>query len=236
MKYTFSTKGKIIYGLPYVAKVSLDIDRNLKKDFIENKADISIDGEVFVMCSYEAENYEIIEERYGSCGQDELATYSLAYRNKLITLGYVGDTHLENRIKLFLDEELQVHELLTEIDELIKEQFKTEIDEIFNLSETKTITERKGYIDIIQAITEFIKANEYIKVKFNDYHIIFNTDNEKIKIKFANDENIYIETETFKLNIRIDKIQDYDVINDKLKFEKITLTMKDGAIISLVSE
>ena len=234
MKFKFETMGKMIYGMPYVARIKLDIDNSLRKDFIEAKAHIDNNGDVKVVAEYEAENYEIIEERHGSCCPDELALYSLVYRNKLITLGEVSDKELVKNIELFLDKKLSIVELLSCIDELIKEQFENEINEILNSEKENILTDKMSYINIRTVLKEFVENNEYIILQFNDFHVIFESECEKIIMKFINDNNVYIECSNFKVNIMIDKIENYEAFNSKYDFSKINIFMKDGATISLI--
>lgn len=233
MRFTFSSAGRILYGIPYVAKIKIQGDK-LIKEYIQSNPDISQEGDVCVLLKYEAENYEIIEERYGSCSPDTLASYSLVYRKRLITLGPVGDLKLEEKIKGYLKEEVSICELITGIDELIKEQYEEEINEIFKLNEKKDNRDKK-VIEISNALEEFIKINELIQVMFNDYHIIFKSEVEKILMNFCNEENIYIETQSMKLNISLMKINNYEIFNEKDKFNKIILDMVDGATITLLA-
>lgn len=236
MKFNFETHGKIIFGMPYVAKIKLGIDNKLEREFIESNAIISSDGEVDIKIEYEAKNFEIIEERYGSCGPDVLSSYSVAYRGKLITLGEVGDKKLEEKIIKYLDKEMTIGILLQSIDEMIKEQFEDEINEILNSQKEKIFTDKsnKNYIDVLAALKKFIKDNEYIILQFNDFHVIFESECEKIMMQFINENNVYIETQSFKVNIMLDKIINYEAINSKYDYSRINIYMKDGATISLI--
>lgn len=234
MKFNFETHGKIIFGMPYVAKIKLGIDNKLEREFIEVMADIDADGEVNINIEYEAENFEIIEERLGSCGPDVLSNYSVAYRGKLITLGEVGQKELEQKIIRYLDNEMSIGILLESVDDLIKEQFESEINEILNSQKEKIYTDKKDYINILTVLKKFIEDNEYIILQFSDFHVIFESECEKIMMKFINDNNVYVECQNFKVNIMLDKIQNYEAINSKYDFSRINIFMKDGATISLI--
>lgn len=233
MNFTFSSMGKLVYGLPYIAKVTIDQEGfGLKKTYIVNEPKISSTGDVCVMIKYEAEKYEIIEERTGSCSIDSLASYNLVYRNRLITLGAVGDKKLEDNIYSFLNNEITVSKLLLNIDEDIKEHCKEEIEQIFNEESEK---EMDNNIDIANTLKEFMEIHEYVQLIFNDYHIIFNSNDEKVLITFSNEENVYIETRSFKLNIKISKIDNFQVFNENRIYNKIILNMLDGATITLIA-
>ena len=233
MNFTFSSMGKLVYGLPYIAKVTIDQEGfGLKKTYIVNEPKISATGDVCVMIKYEAEKYEIIEERTGSCSIDSLASYNLVYRNRLITLGAVGDKKLEDNIYSFLNNEITVSKLLLNIDEDIKEHCKEEIEQIFNEESEK---EMDNNIDIANTLKEFMEIHEYVQLIFNDYHIIFNSNDEKVLLTFSNEENVYIETRSFKLNIKISKIDNFQVFNENRIYNKIILNMLDGATITLIA-
>lgn len=234
MNLKFETTGKLIFGMPYVAKISLDIDSKLKKEFIEANANISSEGEVNIKVEYEANNYDIIEERLGAFGADTLASYNIAYRGKLITLGEVGNVDLEDRIISFLEGNSTIGILLESIDDMIKEQFEEEIKEILNSKKESICTDNKNYINILSALKEFIANNEYIILQFSDFHVIFESDCEKIMMKFINENNVYIECQSFKVNIMLDKIKNYEAINHKYDFSRINIYMEDGATISLI--
>lgn len=234
MDLKFETTGKLIFGMPYVAKISLDIDNKLKREFIESNVNITSEGEVNINLEYEANNYEIIEEREGAFGPDVLATYSIAYRGKLITLGEVGNLDLEDRIISFLEGNSTIGILLESIDDMIKEQFEEEIKEILNSKKESICTDSKNYINILSALKEFINNNEYIILQFSDFHVIFESDCEKIMMKFINENNVYIECQNFKVNIMLDKIKNYEAVNHKYDFSRINVYMEDGATISLI--
>ena len=238
MKFTFTSSGKLVSGVPFVAKIFLsDESYELQRKYIENTPSITHNGDVTVSVEYEAENYEIIEERYGSCNHYALGSYNMVYRNKLIMLGSSNDEVLQEKIMNFLEGKLSPSILLYNIDEDIKEQYKEELQEIFERDNFDKVDIRKNkLLDISEALKEFIKDNKYIRIIFNDYHIIFNSNEEKIIINFSNDENIYIETNMFKLNIKIEAIDDYKIYNNKNKFNKIELNMTDGATIILISD
>lgn len=237
MDFTFSSNGKLIFGVPYVARVTLDSEGfGLKKTYIVNEPKISANGDVCVMLKYKAEKFDIIEERYGSSSPDVLASYNLVYKNRHLTLGAVGDKKLENNIYSFLNDEIGVSTLLLSLDEDIKEQYSEEIKEIFKSeNETEINIKDNNMIDIYNTLNEFIMVNEYIKLIFNDYHLIFNSNDEKVLITFSNDENIYIETRSFKLNIKISRIDNFEVFNENMRFNKIILYMVDGATITLIA-
>ena len=236
MNFNFNTHGMIIYGMPYVAKITLDVDNTLKKEFIEADTKISVSGEVDINVDYEVNNYDIIEERHGSMGNDTLASYSIAYRNKLITLGEVGNKELEGHIINYLDSGINLGEILNSIDEMYKLQFEKEINEILNSKREKVFTDKnnKNYINILAALKTFINDNEYLILQFSDFHVIFESECEKIMMRFINDNNVYIETQTFKVNIMLDKIESYDAVNSKYDFTRINIRMTDGATISLI--
>lgn len=238
MKFTFTSSGKLVSGVPFVAKIFLsDESYELQRKYVENTPSITHNGDVTVSVEYEAENYEIIEERYGSCNHYALGSYNMVYRNKLIMLGSSNDEVLQEKIMNFLEGKLSPSILLYNIDEDIKEQYKEELQEIFERDNFDKVDIRKNkLLDISEALKEFIKDNKYIRIIFNDYHIIFNSNEEKIIINFSNDENIYIETNMFKLNIKIEAIDDYKIYNKKNKFNKIELNMTDGATIILISD
>ena len=233
MNFTFSSMGKLVYGLPYIAKVTIDQEGfGLKKTYIVNEPKISATGDVCVMIKYEAEKYEIIEERTGSCSIDSLASYNLVYRNRLITLGAVGDKKLEDNIYSFLNNEITVSKLLLNIDEDIKEHCKEEIEQIFNEESEK---EMDNNIDIANTLKEFMEIHEYVQLIFNDYHVIFNSNDEKVLLTFSNEENVYVETKSFKLNIKISKIDNFQVFNENRIYNKIILNMLDGTTITLIA-
>ena len=234
MNFKFETTGKLIFGMPYVAKISLDIDSKLKKEFIEANANISSEGEVNIKVEYEANNYDIIEERQGAFGADTLASYNIAYRGKLITLGEVGNIDLEDRIISFLEGNSTIGILLESIDDMIKEQFEEEIKEILNSKKESVCTDNKNYINILSALKKFIENNEYIILQFSDFHVIFESECEKIMMKFINENNVYIECQNFKVNIMLNKVKNYEAINHKYDFSRINIFMEDGATISLI--
>ena len=236
MNFKFKSHGKIIYGMPYIAKLYVDMDMNLKRNFIECNAIISKDGDVEIETEYEANNFDIIEQRDGSFGPDTISTYNIAYRNKLIMLGEVSDLDLENKIIDFLIGNCNINILLESIDDLIKEKFEEEIQEILNKEREKVFTNKsnKDYINIVSAIKKFLEDNKSIISQFNDFHVIFESECEEIIMKFINDENIYVETKSFKVNIMLDKIQSYQAINSKYNYSQINILMTDGATITLI--
>ena len=234
MDFKFESTGKIIYGMPYVAKITLDVDSTLKKEFIECKADITTDGEVNVKAEYEANTFDIIEERLASCCPDVLASYSIAYRGKLITLGEVGCLEIEEKIKMFLEKEITIGVLLNSIDEMIRERFEDEINEILNSQKETIFTDKKNYINILSSLKTFLKDNEYMILQFSDFHVIFESECEKIMMKFIDDNNVYIECQNFKINIMLNKIENYECMNSKFDYSRINIYMQDGATISLI--
>ena len=54
-------------------------------------------------------------------------------------------------------------------------------------------------------------------------------------ITFSNEENVYVETKSFKLNIKISKIDNFQVFNENRIYNKIILNMLDGATITLIA-
>lgn len=234
MNFIFSSTGKLVYGLPYVARVTIDNEGfGLKKTYIVNEPKISSTGDVCVMIKYEAEKFEIIEERTGSCSIDSLASYNLVYRNRLITLGAVGDKRLEEHIYSFLNNEITVSKLLLSIDDDIREHCKEEIEQIFNEEKESEMDINK--IDIANTLKEFMEIHEYVQLIFNDYHVIFNSNDEKVLLTFSNEENVYVETRAFKLNIKISKIDNFQVFNENRIYNKIILNMLDGTTITLIA-
>ena len=180
-----------------------------------------------------SEKFEIIEERTGSCSIDSLASYNLVYRNRLITLGAVGDKRLEEHIYSFLNNEITVSKLLLSIDDDIREHCKEEIEQIFNEESESEMDINK--IDIANTLKEFMEIHEYVQLIFNDYHVIFNSNDEKVLLTFSNEENVYVETRAFKLNIKISKIDNFQVFNENRIYNKIILNMLDGTTITLIA-
>lgn len=232
--FKFETHGKLIYGMPYVARIKLDIDSTLKKEFIETNANITSDGEVDIKLEYEAKDFEIIEERYGSCGPDVLGSYSIAFKGKLITLGESGNKDLEEKIINYLEDNFSIGILLNSIDDMIKDQFEDEINEILNSKNETVSTDKKNYIDILAALKKFIKDNESIMLQFSDFHVIFESNVEKIIMNFVNENLVYVECKNFKINIMLDKIVSYEATNSKYDFSRINIYMRDGATITLI--
>ena len=91
-------------------------------------------------------------------------------------------------------------------------------------------------INIGDTIEQFIKDNELIQVRFNDFHMIFTSKVEKILMNFRNEDNIYIETQSMKLNITLSKIKTHETLTDNKKIDMIILDMNDGANITLISQ
>lgn len=235
MEFNFKSTGKILYGIPYVAKIKSK-GKELKKEFMKCSPSISKFGEVSTEITYEAENFEIVEERYGAGAQVQNCFYNLVYKNKLITLGpATNNEELENRILKFLNNELSVIELLSEVDEVIKKEYEKEILEIFNEFKDKKTNNKSKQINIINAVKEFIEINELIQVTFNDFHIIFNSEIEEVLMSFNNENMIYIETKSMKININLDRIKDYNVTTEEDRFIIIEIVMNDEATIKLTT-
>lgn len=91
-------------------------------------------------------------------------------------------------------------------------------------------------INIGDTIEQFIKDNELIQVRFNDFHMIFTSEVEKILMNFRNEDNIYIETKSMKLNITLSKIKSHETLTDNKKIDMIILDMDDEANITLISQ
>lgn len=91
-------------------------------------------------------------------------------------------------------------------------------------------------INIGDTIEQFIKDNELIQVRFNDFHMIFTSEVEKILMNFRNEDNIYIETQSMKLNITLSKIKSHETLTDNKKIDMIILDMDDEANITLISQ
>ena len=66
--------------------------------------------------------------------------------------------------------------------------------------------------------------------------MIFTSEVEKILMNFRNDDNIYIETQSMKLNITLSKIKTHETLTDNKKIDMIILDMNDGANITLISQ
>lgn len=90
-------------------------------------------------------------------------------------------------------------------------------------------------IDIANTLKEFMEIHEYVQLIFNDYHVIFNSNDEKVLLTFSNEENVYVETRAFKLNIKISKIDNFQVFNENRIYNKIILNMLDGTTITLIA-
>lgn len=228
MDFRFHSEGVMLFGMPYVARLTVNKYGEFQKEYILYNPKIDNKGNVVADIYYTAENFEIIIERYGSCSQEDFSTYNLVYRNKLIQLGSTDNEELKEIIRKFLLKKISVCELLNMIDEQIKEQYEAEIDEIFSLY-------AEDEIDLKTALQEFIDDYETIRVRFNDYHMIFLTPVEKIIMNFCNDDNVYIECENMKLNITLSKIQSHDIQIDNGNINMITLDMEDGTNIMLIS-
>lgn len=236
MKFKFTSSGKLVNGLPFAAKIYFNEQESfeLQREYIKSNISISNYGDVSVSAEYEANNFDIIEERYGSCNAILLSSYNLVYRNKLILLGASDNESLNNDIIDFLEGKISVIELLDNVDNQIKKEYKEEIEDIFNKENYERVDKKKNTVlNINEVLKEFIEDNKYINLIFNDYHIIFNSDEEKIIMNFINKDNIYIETKSFKLNIKINSIENFKVYNKKKKFNKIELYMTDGTNIIL---
>ena len=133
-------------------------------------------------------------------------------------------------MKIFKVKKISVCELLSGVDEVIREQYEEDLDEIFGIYD-------KGIeINIGDTIEQFIKDNELIQVRFNDFHMIFTSEEEKILMNFRNEDNIYIETQSMKLNITLSKIKTHETLTDNKKIDMIILDMNDGANITLISQ
>lgn len=235
MNYKFESEGKILYGVPYVAKINIEDDKLVKK-YIETDIEMKSDGNVKVTGEYEADNYEIVEMRYGSFGMEEVSLYYLTYRNKLIDLGFQGDIDLENYIIDFLLGKINVVVLLKSIDEFILDKFEDEIQEIFKEHETnkKGIKTQKieNNIKFLNTVKEFIEYGNF-NVQFNDYHFIFCSKCEKVNICLLAGNNLYMESGQYKLNIQSDKIKDKEILTDNGEYKKIEIEMIDNAKIIL---
>lgn len=229
-EFIFHSEGKMLFGMPYVAKLHINDYYEIEKEFMLCNPVIDKDGDITVDIEYSAENFDIIEERHGSCNQSISATYNLIYRKKIIQLGQTDDKDLEELIKKFLIKKISVCELLSGVDEVIKEQYEEDLDEIFG------IYDKEIGINIGDTIEQFIKDNELIQVRFNDFHMIFTSEVEKILMNFRNDDNIYIETQSMKLNITLSKIKTHETLTDNKKIDMIILDMNDGANITLISQ
>ena len=66
--------------------------------------------------------------------------------------------------------------------------------------------------------------------------MIFTSEVEKILMNFRNEDNIYIETQSMKLNITLSKIKTHETLTDNKKIDMIILDMNDGANITLISQ
>ena len=66
--------------------------------------------------------------------------------------------------------------------------------------------------------------------------MIFTSKVEKILMNFRNEDNIYIETQSMKLNITLSKIKTHETLTDNKKIDMIILDMNDGANITLISQ
>lgn len=148
-------------------------------------------------------------------------------------MGVVGDKRLEEHIYSFLNNEITVSKLLLSIDDDIKEHCKEEIEQIFNEEKESKMDINK--IDIANTLKEFMEIHEYVQLIFNDYHVIFNSNDEKVLLTFSNEENVYVETRAFKLNIKISKIDNFQVFNENRIYNKIILNMLDGTTITLIA-
>ena len=66
--------------------------------------------------------------------------------------------------------------------------------------------------------------------------MIFTSEVEKILMNFRNEDNIYIETQSMKLNITLSKIKSHETLTDNKKIDMIILDMDDEANITLISQ
>ena len=66
--------------------------------------------------------------------------------------------------------------------------------------------------------------------------MIFTSEVEKILMNFRNEDNIYIETQSMKLNITLSKIKTHETLTDNKKIDMIILDMDDEANITLISQ
>lgn len=233
MIFEFKSEGKILYGLPFVAKISLGDDNELKKDYFNFEIETNNEGEVFVKGEYEAENYDIVEIRLGCHVMEELPLYYLCYRNKLIDLGIIQDEKLETRIKLYLDNSMTICELLEEVNEITREEYAEEIEQIFNEQRGKSRIKREVSNKILEDIKEFVHGREWVNIQFNDYHAIINSTHEKINICQLFGDIAYIETERIKLSIQKNKIINYDILTESGSIVKIELDMEGNTKILL---
>ena len=76
-EFIFHSEGKMLFGMPYVAKLHINDYYEIEKEFMLCNPVIDKDGDITVDIEYSAENFDIIEERHGSCNQSISATYNL---------------------------------------------------------------------------------------------------------------------------------------------------------------
>ena len=211
--------------------------------------DYELKDEVVYTCETLAYFKELYpnDEIYFICGADNLS-YIDKWKNgekilnnyKIIAMKRKGED-IEELLKKFVDYQNNIivadveQQDISSTDIIEKLKNNENVLDVLDKDVYEYIRKNK-LLDISEALKEFIKDNKYIRIIFNDYHIIFNSNEEKIIINFSNDENIYIETNMFKLNIKIEAIDDYKIYNKKNKFNKIELNMTDGATIILISD
>lgn len=236
MVFEYYSEGKILYGMPYVAKVSINKYINeLEYTYYEFEVSTNTLGDVEVFGDYEAENFDILQIRNGCFTMEDLPAYYLVYKNKLINLGLYQDERLEVQIKLFLTNCITVCELLDKIEDILKEQYSEEISEIFSNESMKkgnSKTKRENNIQILKTIKEFVRyGREYVNIQYNDYYTITNSIHQKVRFCRLFDSNLYIETNDMKINLQEDKVINYDVLKQGKDIFKIEVDLEGEAKI-----
>lgn len=61
-EFIFHSEGKMLFGMPYVAKLHVNDYYEIEKEFMLCNPVIDKDGDITVDIEYSAENFDIIEE------------------------------------------------------------------------------------------------------------------------------------------------------------------------------